>query len=274
MYTIFLTLKKIKYHGRKQPNHQKHFINHMVFSFVPDVYYMPKQHPLVLPNTQTHTKHINTHTAYFISFSSSLYNMCINMVIYGFCWPYLSSEPPSAPQQLISVVNETSVVLEWAPPRRLGGRSDTSYSLECLICQSGRHAQADSGTSQRNRSVSQPELHHSGTGMQSDQGIVGPEVPLGRGVLQSRTGEYPWPGSDSSSQLCLPCSSDVLFSPDQTGLQTTRVVVSKLRAHMRYTFIVHARNGVSQVSGAGPSPSVSVSITTNQAGEEERCCMR
>uniref|UniRef100_A0A3Q2PZ08 receptor protein-tyrosine kinase n=1 Tax=Fundulus heteroclitus TaxID=8078 RepID=A0A3Q2PZ08_FUNHE len=105
--------------------------------------------------------------------------------------------PPSAPQQLISVVNETSVVLEWAPPRRLGGRSDISYSLD--------------------------------------------------------------------TQLCLPCGSDVLFSPDQTGLLTNRVVVSKLRAHTHYSFIVHARNGVSQVSGAGASQSASVSLTTNQA---------
>uniref|UniRef100_A0AAQ5Z4Z7 receptor protein-tyrosine kinase n=1 Tax=Amphiprion ocellaris TaxID=80972 RepID=A0AAQ5Z4Z7_AMPOC len=107
------------------------------------------------------------------------------------------TQPPSAPQQLISVVNETSVVLEWAPPRRLGGRSDTSYSLD--------------------------------------------------------------------SQLCLPCGSDVLFSPGQTGLKTTRVVVSELRAHTHYTFIVHARNGVSQASGAGAAQSVSVSVTTNQA---------
>uniref|UniRef100_A0A665W106 receptor protein-tyrosine kinase n=1 Tax=Echeneis naucrates TaxID=173247 RepID=A0A665W106_ECHNA len=110
------------------------------------------------------------------------------------------TQPPSAPQQLISVVNETSVVLEWAPPRRLGGRSDTSYSLECLIC-----------------------------------------------------------------QLCLPCSSDVLFSPSQTGLKTTRVVVSELRAHTHYTFIVHAHNGVSRASGAGATQSVSVTVTTNQA---------
>uniref|UniRef100_A0A3Q2UN67 receptor protein-tyrosine kinase n=1 Tax=Fundulus heteroclitus TaxID=8078 RepID=A0A3Q2UN67_FUNHE len=65
--------------------------------------------------------------------------------------------------------------------------------------------------------------------------------------------------------LCLPCGSDVLFSPDQTGLLTNRVVVSKLRAHTHYSFIVHARNGVSQVSGAGASQSASVSLTTNQA---------
>uniref|UniRef100_A0A8C9ZL02 receptor protein-tyrosine kinase n=1 Tax=Sander lucioperca TaxID=283035 RepID=A0A8C9ZL02_SANLU len=110
------------------------------------------------------------------------------------------TQPPSGPQQLISVVNETSVVLEWAPPRRLGGRSDTSYK-RCL----------------------------------------------------------------PDSQLCLPCGSDVLFSPDQTGLKSTRVVVSELRAHTHYTFIVHARNGVSQASGAGAAQSVSVTVTTNQA---------
>uniref|UniRef100_A0A8C4HUT8 receptor protein-tyrosine kinase n=1 Tax=Dicentrarchus labrax TaxID=13489 RepID=A0A8C4HUT8_DICLA len=126
------------------------------------------------------------------------------------------TQPPSAPQQLISVVNETSVVLEWAPPRRLGGRSDTSYSLECLICQTGSH-------------------------------------------------NYPRPGSGSGSHLCLPCGSDVLFSPGQTGLKTTRVVVSELRAHTHYTFIVHAHNGVSQASGAGAAQSVSVTLTTNQA---------
>nr|XP_061795277.1 ephrin type-A receptor 4-A-like [Nerophis lumbriciformis] len=114
------------------------------------------------------------------------------------------SQPPSAPQQLISVVNETSVVLEWSPPRRLGGRSDISYSLECLVLASG-------------------------------------------------------------AQLCQPCSSDVLFSPDQTGLRGTRVVVSELRAHTHYTFIVQARNGVSQGAAAGAAQSVSVSVTTNQA---------
>lgn len=167
-------------------------------------------------------------------------------------------------------MNETSVVLEWAPPRRLGGRSDISYSLECLICQTGSHGQP-----LRNHTVSQPEVQRSSMGMQSDQGIVGPEVQLGRGVFQSRPSEYPWPGSESASstQLCLPCGSDVLFSPDQTGLQTTRMVVSRLRAHTHYTFIVYARNGVSLVSGAGASQSASVSLTTNQAGEGKKCCV-
>ncbi|XP_068196349.1 ephrin type-A receptor 4-A-like [Antennarius striatus] len=177
------------------------------------------------------------------------------------------TQPPSAPQQLISVVNETSVVLEWAPPRRLGGRSDTSYALECLICQTGVQSPPGGRTLPRNRSASQPEPQHRGLGMQSDQGIVGSEAQSGRSVFQSRPapGDYPRPDSAPSSQLCLPCGADVLFSPSQTGLRTTRVVVSDLRAHSHYTFIVHARNGVSQASGAGAAQSVSVAVTTNQA---------
>ncbi|KAF3858423.1 hypothetical protein F7725_011624 [Dissostichus mawsoni] len=175
------------------------------------------------------------------------------------------TQPPSAPQQLISVVNETSVVLEWALPRRLGGRSDTSYSLECLICQTASHSQTGSKALPRNHSLSQPEAQRVGLGMQSDQGIVGSEVQSGRGVYQSRPGDYPRPGAGSSSQLCLPCASDVIFSPEQSGLKSSRVVVSELRAHTHYTFIVHARNGVSLASGAGATQSVSVTVTTNQA---------
>lgn len=139
------------------------------------------------------------------------------------------------------------------------------------MCQTGSHSQTGGKALPRNRSISQPEAQHSGLGMQSDQGIVGSEVQSGRGVFQSRPvpGEYPRLGSGSSSQLCLPCVSDVLFSPGQAGLKTTRVVVSELRAHTHYTFIVHARNGVSEASGAGAAQSVSVAVTTNQAGEKK-----
>lgn len=189
-------------------------------------------------------------------------------IICSLVFPFSSPEPPSAPQQLISVVNETSVVLEWAPPRRLGGRSDTSYSLECLICQTGGPSQNSDKALLGNRSISQPQAQHSRLGMQSDQGIVGSEVQSGRGVFQSTPGDFRRLSSDSSSQLCLPCGPDVLFSPGQTGLRTTRVVVSELRAHTHYTFIAHARNGVSLASGVGASQSVSVTVTTNQAGEK------
>lgn len=170
-------------------------------------------------------------------------------------------------------MNETSVVLEWAPPRRLGGRSDTTYSLECLICQTGSWNQ-NGGKGLKNRSVSQPDTQRVGPEMQSDQGIVGTGVQSGRAVFQSRgaPGEYPRLGPDSVSQLCLPCGADVLFSPG-LPLKTTKVVVSELRAHTHYTFTVHARNGVSEAGGAGASQSASVTVTTNQAGQKRDGCV-
>ncbi|XP_056149266.1 ephrin type-A receptor 4-A-like [Lampris incognitus] len=183
------------------------------------------------------------------------------------------TQAPSAPQQPISAVNETSVVLEWSPPRRLGGRSDTSYSLDCLICpgesHSGGRVQSGEKTPRGNRTLSEAEAKPGGPGMQSDQGFVGSGVQFGRGVVQSwpAPGDFPALGSESISdhRLCKPCGPDVLFSPGRTALKTTRVVVSELRAHTCYTFIIHAHNGVSQASGAGAGQSVSVTVTTNQA---------
>uniref|UniRef100_A0A8C4HL87 receptor protein-tyrosine kinase n=1 Tax=Dicentrarchus labrax TaxID=13489 RepID=A0A8C4HL87_DICLA len=44
------------------------------------------------------------------------------------------SRPPSAPVHLISNVNETSVNLEWSPPRSTGGRQDLTYNVVCKRC--------------------------------------------------------------------------------------------------------------------------------------------
>lgn len=49
-----------------------------------------------------------------------------------YCCP--SSGPPSAPVNLISSVNGTSVTLEWAPPLDPGGRSDITYNAVCRRC--------------------------------------------------------------------------------------------------------------------------------------------
>ena len=46
----------------------------------------------------------------------------------------LPSGPPSAPVNLISSVNGTSVTLEWAPPLDPGGRSDITYNAVCRRC--------------------------------------------------------------------------------------------------------------------------------------------
>ncbi|KAL8198530.1 UNVERIFIED_CONTAM: Ephrin type-B receptor 2 [Gekko kuhli] len=47
---------------------------------------------------------------------------------------------PSAPQAVISSVNETSLMLEWSPPRDSGGREDLVYNIICKSCGSGRGA--------------------------------------------------------------------------------------------------------------------------------------
>ncbi|XP_010888800.1 ephrin type-A receptor 4 [Esox lucius] len=146
------------------------------------------------------------------------------------------TQPPSAPQQLISEVNETSVVLEWSAPLSLGGRSDISYSVDCWLCH-GPESHTGNQTWIGNQSGSQ---------LGEAESLGGPEGPL-------------------VGQLCLPCSQDVLFSPQQSGLRTTRVCVSELQAHTRYTFTIHAHNGVSQGLTAGAGQSVFVTLTTNQA---------
>ncbi|XP_016365485.1 ephrin type-A receptor 4a isoform X1 [Sinocyclocheilus rhinocerous] len=52
------------------------------------------------------------------------------------------TQPPSAPQHLISNVNETSVNLEWTAPASSGGRQDLAYNVICKLCSSdGQHCQ-------------------------------------------------------------------------------------------------------------------------------------
>uniref|UniRef100_UPI00358F62E8 ephrin type-A receptor 7-like n=1 Tax=Myxine glutinosa TaxID=7769 RepID=UPI00358F62E8 len=44
------------------------------------------------------------------------------------------TSPPTAPQNLFSSVNETSVILEWNPPQSSGGREDVTYQVLCQQC--------------------------------------------------------------------------------------------------------------------------------------------
>ena len=113
--------------------------------------------------------------------------------------------PPSAPLNLISNVNETSVNLEWSSPQNTGGRQDISYNVVCKKCGAG----------------------------------------------------------DSSK--CRPCGSGVHYTPQQNGLKTTKVSITDLLAHTNYTFEIWAVNGVSKYNPS-PDQSVSVTVTTNQAG--------
>lgn len=42
--------------------------------------------------------------------------------------------PPSAPQNLVYNINQTTVSLEWSPPADNGGRNDVTYRVICRRC--------------------------------------------------------------------------------------------------------------------------------------------
>ncbi|XP_056260956.1 ephrin type-A receptor 7 isoform X4 [Seriola aureovittata] len=44
------------------------------------------------------------------------------------------TRPPSAPQNLVYNINQTTVSLEWSPPADTGGRNDVSYRVVCRRC--------------------------------------------------------------------------------------------------------------------------------------------
>lgn len=46
----------------------------------------------------------------------------------------LSSGPPSAPRNVISAINETSVILDWTWPADSGGRKDMTFNVVCKRC--------------------------------------------------------------------------------------------------------------------------------------------
>ncbi|XP_078287637.1 ephrin type-A receptor 5-like isoform X2 [Rhinoraja longicauda] len=44
------------------------------------------------------------------------------------------TRPPSAPLNVISNINNTSVILDWSPPANAGGRKDLAYVVVCRRC--------------------------------------------------------------------------------------------------------------------------------------------
>ncbi|KAJ8402052.1 hypothetical protein AAFF_G00372870 [Aldrovandia affinis] len=65
------------------------------------------------------------------------------------------------------------------------------------------------------------------------------------------------------------CGSQVRYLPQQKGLRDNSVMVVDLLAHTNYTFEVEAINGVSELTTI-IHQSVSLNVTTNQAGEWNR----
>uniref|UniRef100_A0A4W5L336 Fibronectin type-III domain-containing protein n=1 Tax=Hucho hucho TaxID=62062 RepID=A0A4W5L336_9TELE len=54
------------------------------------------------------------------------------------CIPSSCPGVPSGPRNVISIVNETSVILEWHPPRETGARDDVTYNIVCRKCRADR----------------------------------------------------------------------------------------------------------------------------------------
>ncbi|XP_078454880.1 ephrin type-A receptor 4-like [Lampetra planeri] len=122
------------------------------------------------------------------------------------------TRPPSAARNVISSVNETSVILEWSPPLDSGGRGDVSYRLVCQTCGGGRDAAA---------------------------------------VTASTTAAAATTGAAAASP-CAPCGDSVRFLPRREGLAVPGVTIAHLLAHTNYTFRIEALNGVSRLSPAPP----------------------
>nr|XP_040060189.1 ephrin type-A receptor 6-like [Gasterosteus aculeatus aculeatus] len=55
------------------------------------------------------------------------------------------TRPPSAPRNLVSLINDTALFLQWTPPIDTGGREDITYNVLCQRCD-GRDG--DSGVTQ------------------------------------------------------------------------------------------------------------------------------
>ncbi|XP_051528533.1 ephrin type-A receptor 8-like isoform X2 [Myxocyprinus asiaticus] len=163
------------------------------------------------------------------------------------------TRPPSAPVNVISSVNGTSVSLEWGSPLDTGGRSDVIYDVQCQKCDKyGTHCEdcrvgavGGIGAGNVNGAVGDT----TGAAGETVGGIM-------NGVLVARTRVAP-----------------VRFIPQQMGLTEPWVTVLNLAAHANYTFRIEALNGVTHLSNEQPQ-SVMVNITTNQAAPSQVMAIR
>lgn len=157
------------------------------------------------------------------------------MILVCECSPFSPTPhpgPPTAPVNVISSVNGTSVHLEWDRPLDTGGRSDLQYSVLCQKC-AGEGGPCESCDS------------HPGS---TNGGKTGASVAAGSGGMVERSG-----------------TAAIRFIPRQSGLKEPRVTVLNLVAHSNYSFRILATNAVTLQSNE-PSLFATANITTNQAG--------
>lgn len=161
----------------------------------------------------------------------------------GSCVP---TGPPSAPVNVISSVNGTTVNLEWSSPLDTGGRADIIYDVQCQKCVK------DGGQCEDCKVVgnSVNGILGAAAGAQGSTGggPTGSGGGLGGSGLVSRTGV-----------------TSIRFIPQQKGLTESWVNVVNLEAHTNYTFRILVMNGVTHLCKE-PPPYITVNIMTNQAG--------
>lgn len=76
---------------------------------------------------------------YPMTYSSSFFFTSISPLL---CLP----GPPSAPRNVISSINETSVILDWSWPEDSGGRRDITFTVLCKRCRGAPANGSTAGT--------------------------------------------------------------------------------------------------------------------------------
>uniref|UniRef100_A0A669ECK4 Ephrin type-A receptor 6 n=1 Tax=Oreochromis niloticus TaxID=8128 RepID=A0A669ECK4_ORENI len=64
------------------------------------------------------------------------------------------TRPPSAPRNLVSLINDTALFLQWMPPSDTGGRKDITYNILCQRC-----GGSDSSSAVTQCEPCEPDLH-------------------------------------------------------------------------------------------------------------------
>ncbi|XP_046731196.1 ephrin type-A receptor 8 isoform X2 [Silurus meridionalis] len=164
------------------------------------------------------------------------------------------TRPPSAPINVISSVNGTTVNLEWGSPLDTGGRADIIYDVQCQKC-------VKPGEQCENCNVGGTFVNGilgAAVGAQGSPGggATGSGGALGVNGMVSRIGV-----------------SSIRFIPQQKGLTEPWVNVINLVAHTNYTFRILVMNGVSHLSKVSP-PYATVNIMTNQAAPSQVMAIR
>ncbi|XP_054643890.1 ephrin type-A receptor 3 isoform X1 [Dunckerocampus dactyliophorus] len=83
------------------------------------------------------------------------------------------TRPPSAPRNVISSINETSVILDWSWPEDTGGRRDITFTVLCKRCRAGGANGSNGGSPRCEPCRSNVRFLPRATGLQNTTVTVG-----------------------------------------------------------------------------------------------------